>query len=1037
MFLILDTLAEGTDFRSVGKLKCSGRFHRLAWGQPQSYGLGLIAGGCDNGTVSVYDPEKLIAGEDAEVCSLTKHQGDVRALDFNAFSRNMLASGGDDGEIYVWDLEDPKAHKFYSPGKRAAQAPSEVTSVAWNNKVQYILASTYASGHAAVWDLRVKKTLLTFADKSSRKLKDSAWNLGATTQLVTVAEDSGAVQLWDLRNAISPVLTFAGHKGGAWSVSWSPFDTEYFATAGRDKTVVWSATRGTAVCEVSGGDDWSFHVEWSPVAPALLSECTNAGKMTVRTFHDFSEQQPRPPRWLPRKSGTAFGFGGKRVTFNEQGLSVASTTPDASLLSHSEAVKRVTSEKLSATALEELGAQSQEKQFWNLLASLESNGKAGLVSSFFGFSFDEGSYRTEPSATDDGSTTEATEDEVSIDLTNDTKTLQGLLTNALIFGKTEEACRFLIAHHRPCEAMLLAKRCSAECSATVEAQYRASLVKGAEETVGERLELTQGFRALFVLYLDEKYDEIVRRADLNQWQQVLCLLLARGFEEKEFSRLATALGHRLQSGNPSAAAVCFTLAANIEEALTLWEQECSGDLVQPLLRVCVARSVLGLQSTPPGERVAHAITKHASLLVNGSALQQAADELNMFGLSFETLPQETLELIDRIAHSIPLKFEAKFPFTKVEVGPKSANAAPRRATSGMRTQPQPTGTALPTISNSASQQTSPSQPFIPSIPMIPKPATVPTQQVPNTPAIPMIPKPATVPAQQVPNVPTIPMIPKPAAIPAQQAPNIPSIPMIPKPATVPAQQVPNIPTIPMIPTPSTSTAAPVQPTASSQPFIPALSNQQAPAAQPFIPAMNSQQAQPFIPAMNTQQAQPFIPAMNTQQAQPNKPFIPAMNGAQAPAGQPFIPAMPSVLPGAQPTIPQGFSEPLVEKSAVERAAPIKLERTEIKEKEATAEEKSALEAFVAQTIPKIAEKLQGTPDATLIEDAAKRLGDIAKINLSASVADLIVQFAAALNTHDAAEQERLVNELAKHGHELSMSRVIGLKKLKLAAQKTE
>ena len=57
-------------------------------------------------------------------------------------------------QIYIWDLKDPT--KPYSPGNRSSKL-DEITSVAWNNHVQYVLAASSSTGYTVVWDLRGKR----------------------------------------------------------------------------------------------------------------------------------------------------------------------------------------------------------------------------------------------------------------------------------------------------------------------------------------------------------------------------------------------------------------------------------------------------------------------------------------------------------------------------------------------------------------------------------------------------------------------------------------------------------------------------------------------------------------------------------------------------------------------------------------------------------------------------------------------------------------------------------------------------------------
>ena len=65
------------------------RFHKLVWG---SFGMsasdtsaGHLVGGADNGSVFVWNPERVLDGGSALVHKLEKHVGAVAALDINPF----------------------------------------------------------------------------------------------------------------------------------------------------------------------------------------------------------------------------------------------------------------------------------------------------------------------------------------------------------------------------------------------------------------------------------------------------------------------------------------------------------------------------------------------------------------------------------------------------------------------------------------------------------------------------------------------------------------------------------------------------------------------------------------------------------------------------------------------------------------------------------------------------------------------------------------------------------------------------------------
>lgn len=60
-------------------------------------------------------------------------------------------------QIWVWDLNTPQ--KPYSPGTRSRNL-ADITSLAWNNQVSHILASSSTSGYTVVWDLKGRREVV-------------------------------------------------------------------------------------------------------------------------------------------------------------------------------------------------------------------------------------------------------------------------------------------------------------------------------------------------------------------------------------------------------------------------------------------------------------------------------------------------------------------------------------------------------------------------------------------------------------------------------------------------------------------------------------------------------------------------------------------------------------------------------------------------------------------------------------------------------------------------------------------------------------
>lgn len=86
--------------------KCFSRFTSIAWSEMASkkadFRNGLLAGGMLDGSVSIWDPAKLIAGHpQSRIAIINRHTSSVSALHFNPNkeSNHLLASGGADNEV--------------------------------------------------------------------------------------------------------------------------------------------------------------------------------------------------------------------------------------------------------------------------------------------------------------------------------------------------------------------------------------------------------------------------------------------------------------------------------------------------------------------------------------------------------------------------------------------------------------------------------------------------------------------------------------------------------------------------------------------------------------------------------------------------------------------------------------------------------------------------------------------------------------------------------------------------------------------------
>ncbi|XP_074472832.1 protein transport protein Sec31A isoform X2 [Sebastes fasciatus] len=362
-FFELDLTEPSLDMKSCGSLSSSHRYHKLVWGpygmDSEGHPSGVLVAGGENGDVILYDPAKIMAGEtDVIIAESDKHTGPVRALDVNPFQTNLVASGGNESEIYIWDMNNFGSPM--TPGPKT-QPLEDISCVSWNRQVQHILASASPSGRASVWDLRKNDLIIKVSDHSNRMhCSGLAWNPEVATQLVLSSEDDRmpVIQMWDLRFATSPFKILENHTRGVLSINWSLADPELLLSCGKDNRILcWNPNTAEVLYELPTARQWCFDIQWCPRNPAVLSAASFDGHIDIYSImggtnqaqskrhadhisNSFGNMDPfgtgqtmpplqlpqtpappatvnplkKPPKWIRRPVGASFAFGGKLVS---------------------------------------------------------------------------------------------------------------------------------------------------------------------------------------------------------------------------------------------------------------------------------------------------------------------------------------------------------------------------------------------------------------------------------------------------------------------------------------------------------------------------------------------------------------------------------------------------------------------------------------------------------------------------------------------------------------------------------------------------
>uniref|UniRef100_A0A7N8Y0B8 Protein transport protein Sec31A n=1 Tax=Mastacembelus armatus TaxID=205130 RepID=A0A7N8Y0B8_9TELE len=633
----MDFSDHSLEMQLKGSLPITNRLHSIVW---VNFGMGAdgtggrLVGGSENGTLTVYSPEAIMSsGPDAVVGQSDKHTGPVRALDFNPFQSNLLASGANDSEIYIWDLNN-----FSSPMTPGAktQPTEDISVVSWNRQVQHILASANPSGKAVVWDLRKNEPIIKISDHSNRMhCSGMLWHPDVATQLVLASEDDRmpVIQMWDLRFATSPLKVLENHTRGILSISWSQADSELLLSSAKDNRILcWNPNTGEVIYELPTTNQWCFDVQWCPRNPALLSTASFDGRITVysvmggslkaqqqstadKISSSFDAMDPfgtgqvlpplqipqptaqdtivpplkKPPKWIRRPVGASFAFGGKLITFDNPKLPpVQSPQP----ISRQVFVSQVTTETEFLQRSRELQAALHSGSFSNYCQAKIQNAK--LTCSQFsqvnfedearikflrllGFSKDEleKKYSLLYFQRCDGAAA-----------VSDART-SGSVSPADFFSQTpKENCNFQIpvscdTDGLISQALLVGNFEGAVDLCLNDGRYAEAIllsISGGEELLKKTQQkyLSKQKNSISMLIssvVTQNWRDIVQSCELDNWKEALAALLTYAHPE-DFARLCDTLGGRLEREGTEKrclqACLCYICSGNIEKLVECW-----------------------------------------------------------------------------------------------------------------------------------------------------------------------------------------------------------------------------------------------------------------------------------------------------------------------------------------------------------------------------------------------------------------------------------------------------------------------------------
>jgi protein transport protein SEC31 len=512
--------------------------------------------------------------------------------------------------------------------------PDEYTTLDWNKKVAHILATGSSGGFVTVWDVKGKKENLSLNNYGRKSVSAVSWDPDVPTRLVTAipTDQNPLVLVWDLRNSNAPEKTLQGHDQGVLSLSWCAQDSDILLSCGKDnRTIAWNPHTGELLGEFPVVTNWTFQTRFNPSNPNLLATASFDGKIAVQTLQNTGKaaDQPKtpshaldgedffskthvepqgasfslakPPKWLQRRSGVSFGFGGKLVRFGvvdrKSKISISTFAVDPEIGKASEAFNKALEEGNLAEFCQqkiEKAEAEEERADWRVIETLISEHPRRKLVDYLGFADKKEEEATEAPKEEaeqaNGDKDEGAsffdESDAGGNLLSHLAASKGARTNnpfqiytgsesdadkkitrALMLGNFDAALDAALKEDRMSDAFMIAI-CGGEKS-----------IAKAQAAYFKRKDEGPNYLRLLASVVGKNLWDVVYNADLKDWKEVMATICTYA-DASEFADLCEALGDRLEEsveGDNKAlrkdASFCYLAGSKLEKVVVNWAEE--------------------------------------------------------------------------------------------------------------------------------------------------------------------------------------------------------------------------------------------------------------------------------------------------------------------------------------------------------------------------------------------------------------------------------------------------------------------------------
>lgn len=198
---------------------------------------------------------------------LHAHSAEGFGLDWSATSKGLLLTSANDGKLASWDTYKYDSSTGKLDPVSVYQHPVAVNAVAFHPH-QPSVAVFAADDCVGLRDWRSQDPLNTFGGSGGLSLSCHPVN----QNLVAVGTDSGAIDLWDIRNPGAIVHSLTGHSGGVVTVSWHPTRSAALLSGSQDTTAkIWDVSKLKCHFSHQGHTAPVADAAWNPARELIAS----------------------------------------------------------------------------------------------------------------------------------------------------------------------------------------------------------------------------------------------------------------------------------------------------------------------------------------------------------------------------------------------------------------------------------------------------------------------------------------------------------------------------------------------------------------------------------------------------------------------------------------------------------------------------------------------------------------------------------------------------------------------------------------------